>query len=135
MRLRRMLVLFAFFYALHHVITYMASTRDSTAEQSAPISCRGVFFVGFLTFLLLAPLAATSTNSAIRPLGYPRWKRLHRLAYAAPAPAVLHFIWRVKRDISEPMTTGPYPRSCCYYVSRAVCFCLFVLAPRSCCAQ
>jgi sulfoxide reductase heme-binding subunit YedZ len=105
MRLRRMLGLFAFLYALLHVITY--TTLDQGLDWraiAADIAKRKFIFVGFLTFVLLLPLAATSTNCAIRRLGYPRWKRLHRLAYLAPALAVIHFIWRVKRDIREPMT-------------------------------
>jgi sulfoxide reductase heme-binding subunit YedZ len=67
---------------------------------------RKFIFFGFSTFVLLIPLAATSTNSALRRLGYVRWKQLHRLAYLAPALAVLHFTWRVKRDIREPVTYG-----------------------------
>jgi methionine sulfoxide reductase heme-binding subunit len=105
MRLRRMLGLFAFFYASLHVITYMALDQGFDWRAIAnDIAKRKFIFVGFLTFVLLLPLAATSTNSSIRRLGYPRWKRLHRLAYLAPAFAVTHFIWRVKRDIREPVT-------------------------------
>jgi sulfoxide reductase heme-binding subunit YedZ len=105
MRLRRMLVLFAFFYASLHVITYTALDQGFDWRAIADdIVKRKFIFVGFLTFVLLVPLAATSTNSAIRRLGYPRWKRLHRLAYVAPVLAVVHFIWRVKQDVREPMT-------------------------------
>jgi sulfoxide reductase heme-binding subunit YedZ len=105
LRLRRMLGLFAFFYALLHVVTYTALDQalDWTAIADDIVK-RKFIFVGFLTFVLLLPLAATSTNSAIRRLGYPRWKRLHRLAYVAPALAVVHFMWRVKRDVREPVT-------------------------------
>jgi sulfoxide reductase heme-binding subunit YedZ len=105
MRLRRMLGFFAFFYALLHVITY--TTLDQGFDWrsiAADIVKRKFIFVGCLTFLMLVPLAATSTNRAIRWLGYPRWKRLHSLAYVAPVLAVIHFIWRVKRDMLEPMT-------------------------------
>jgi sulfoxide reductase heme-binding subunit YedZ len=108
MRLRRMLGLlghFAFFYASLHVITYTALDQGFDGRPiAADIVKRKFIFVGFLTFLLLVPLAATSTNGAIRRLGYPRWKRLHRLAYAAPALALVNFIWRVKRDMREPLT-------------------------------
>ncbi|MGO9454619.1 MAG: sulfite oxidase heme-binding subunit YedZ [Candidatus Binataceae bacterium] len=107
MRLRRMLGLLAFFYALLHVITYTA--LDQGLDWHAivdDIVKRKFIFVGFFTFLLLIPLAATSTNSALRRLGYVRWKHLHRLAYLAPALAVLHFTWRVKRDVREPVTYG-----------------------------
>jgi sulfoxide reductase heme-binding subunit YedZ len=106
-RLRRMLGLLAFFYALLHVVTY--TVLDQGLDWHAifdDIVKRKFIFVGFATFVLLLPLAATSTTSAVRRLGYPRWKRLHRLAYLAPALAVLHFTWRVKRDIREPVTYG-----------------------------
>jgi methionine sulfoxide reductase heme-binding subunit len=105
MRLRRMLGLFAFCYALLHVITYTALDQGFDWRAIADdIVKRKFIFVGFLTFVMLVPLAATSTNAAIRRLGYPRWKRLHRLAYVAPVLAVVHFIWRVKRDVHEPVT-------------------------------
>jgi len=107
MRLRRMLGLLAFFYALLHVITYTA--LDQGLDWHAivdDIVKRKFILVGFLTFVMLLPLAATSTNAAVRRLGYARWKQLHRLAYVAPAFGVLHFIWRVKRDVREPVTYG-----------------------------
>ncbi|MEO6026939.1 MAG: ferric reductase-like transmembrane domain-containing protein, partial [Candidatus Binatia bacterium] len=63
-------------------------------------------FVGFAAFVLLVPLALTSTNGAVRRLGFARWKLLHRLAYVAPALVVLHFFWRVKKDVSEPVAYG-----------------------------
>jgi sulfoxide reductase heme-binding subunit YedZ len=65
-----------------------------------------VYLLRFATFLLLIPLAVSSTNSALRSLGYVRWKQLHRLAYLAPALAVLHFIWRVKLDMRERVAYG-----------------------------
>ena len=107
MRLRRMLGVLAFFYAALHVITYTA--LDQGLDWHAIIDDivkRKFIFFGFSTFVLLVPLAATSTNAALRRLGYVRWKQLHRLAYLAPALAVLHFTWRVKRDIREPVTYG-----------------------------
>jgi sulfoxide reductase heme-binding subunit YedZ len=107
MRIRRMLGLLAFFYALLHVITYTVLDRglDWHAIVDDIIKRKFIFF-GFSTFVLLIPLAATSTNSALRRLGYVRWKQLHRLAYLAPALAVLHFIWRVKLDVREPVAYG-----------------------------
>ena len=107
MRLRRMLGVLAFLYASLHVITY--TVLDQGLDWHAiydDIVKRKFIFFGFSTFVLLIPLAATSTNSALRRLGYVRWKQLHRLAYLAPALAVLHFIWRVKRDVREPVTYG-----------------------------
>jgi len=59
--------------------------------------------VGFTAFVLLMPLAATSTSGALKRLGYARWKRLHRLTYVAPILAVIHFTWRVKKDVREPV--------------------------------
>jgi methionine sulfoxide reductase heme-binding subunit len=107
MRLRRMLGLLAFFYASLHVITY--TVLDQGLDWHAiydDILKRKFIFLGFSTFVVLIPLAATSTNSALRRLGYVHWKQLHRLAYLAPALAVLHFTWRVKRDIREPVGYG-----------------------------
>jgi len=107
MRIRRMLGLLAFFYALLHVITY--TVLDQGLDWHAivdDIVKRKFIFFGFSTFVLLIPLAATSTNAALRRLGYVRWKQLHRLAYLAPALAVLHFIWRVKLDVREPVAYG-----------------------------
>ena len=107
MRIRRMLGLLAFFYALLHVITY--TVLDQGLDWHAivdDIVKRKFIFFGFATLVLLIPLAATSTNSALRRLGYVRWKQLHRLAYLAPALAVLHFIWRVKLDVREPVAYG-----------------------------
>jgi sulfoxide reductase heme-binding subunit YedZ len=107
MRIRRMLGLFAFFYAVLHVITYAAidQGQDWHAITDDVVKRKFILF-GFSTFVLLLPLAVTSSNAAVRRLGYPRWKQLHRLAYVAPALAVLHFIWRVKRDEREPITYG-----------------------------
>ncbi len=107
LRLRRMLGLFGFFYAALHVITYTG--LDQTFNWPAiwaDVTKRKFIYVGFATFVILIPLAVTSTNGAVKRLGFARWKLLHRLAYVAPALGVLHFIWRVKKDISEPATYG-----------------------------
>ncbi len=106
-RLRRMLGLFGFFYAALHVSTYTG--LDQTFDWPAiwaDVTKRKFIYVGFAAFVLLIPLAATSTNGAVKRVGFARWKLLHRLAYVAPALGVLHFIWRVKKDISEPATYG-----------------------------
>jgi len=102
-----MLGLLAFFYALLHVITYTVLDQglDWHAIVDDVVKRKFIFF-GFSTFVLLIPLAATSTNSALRRLGYVRWKQLHRLAYLAPGLAVFHFIWRVKLDVREPVAYG-----------------------------
>src|SRR5436190_15773871 len=104
-RLRRMLGLFGFFYALLHVGTYVG--LDQVLDWRAiwdDVTKRKFIFVGFSAFVMLVPLAATSTAAALKRLGYARWKRLHRLAYVAPLLGVIHFTWRVKRDVREPVT-------------------------------
>jgi sulfoxide reductase heme-binding subunit YedZ len=104
-RLRRMLGLFGFFYAALHLTTYTA--LDQVLDWHAilaDLTKRRFIYVGFAAFVLLIPLAVTSTNAAVRRLGYARWKRLHRLAYLAPALGVVHFTWRVKKDVREPLT-------------------------------
>jgi sulfoxide reductase heme-binding subunit YedZ len=106
-RLRRMLGLFGFFYAMLHVATY--TTLDQELDWSAiwdDVTKRKFICVGFTAFVLLIPLAVTSTNGAPKRLGFARWKRLHRLAYVAPLLAVIHFVWRVKKDVTEPATYG-----------------------------
>ena len=106
-RLRRMLGLFGFFYALLHVATYTG--LDQALDWGAiwdDVTKRKFIFVGAAAFVLLVPLAVTSTNGAPKRLGYARWKRLHRLAYLAPLLAVIHFVWRVKKDVTEPATYG-----------------------------
>ena len=103
-RLRRMLGLFGFFYALLHVLTY--SGLDQGLDWAAiwvDVTKRKFIFVGFAAFVLLVPLAATSTAGAVRRLGFARWKLLHRLAYVAPALGATHFFLRVKKDVREPL--------------------------------
>jgi len=106
-QLRRMLGLFSFFYGLLHVSTY--TVLDQGLDWPAiwvDVTKRKFIFVGVATFVLLVPLALTSTSGALKRLGYARWKRLHRLAYVAPLLGVIHFIWRVKRDVREPIVYG-----------------------------
>lgn len=103
LRLRRMLGLFAFFYALLHFTLYLAI--DQGFDLSAilqDVAQRKFITAGFAAFVLLVPLAATSPLRVRRMLGPKRWQRLHRLVYLAGALAALHFIWRVKRDLTEP---------------------------------
>ncbi len=104
-RIRKQLGLFAFFYALLHVSTYAG--LDQSLELRgiiADVLKRKFIFVGFAAFVLLVPLAATSTQWAVRRLGFVRWKRIHRLAYLAACLASVHFLWRVKQDLREPLT-------------------------------
>jgi methionine sulfoxide reductase heme-binding subunit len=104
MRIRRELGLLGFFYALLHVGTYVGLDQGfDWAAIWADVSKRKFIFVGALAFVLLIPLAATSTAGSVRRLGHARWARLHRLAYIAPMLVALHFYWRVKSDVSEPL--------------------------------
>jgi sulfoxide reductase heme-binding subunit YedZ len=107
LKLRRMLGLFAFFYASLHLIAYLWLDQFfDWAEIGRDILKRPFITVGMATFLLLAPLAATSTKAMIRRLGGQRWQRLHRLIYPAALLAVLHFTWMVKVDVREPALYG-----------------------------
>ena len=102
-RIRRMLGLFAFFYALLHVGTYTGIDQGFDWKAIlADVTQRKFIFVGFAAFVLLIPLAATSTDKMVRRLGFARWKLLHRLAYVAAILGVIHFVWRVKKDLSQP---------------------------------
>jgi len=106
-RLRRMLGLFAFFFASLHFATYVAvDQRFDWPVLWADVTTRKFMVVGFAAFLLLLPLAVTSTDASVRWLGYKRWKALHRLVYLAGVLAVVHFLWRVKLDIREPLVYG-----------------------------
>lgn len=101
--LRRMLGLFAFFYASLHFSTYVIVDQGLRARAIlADVTKRPFIISGFAAFLLLVPLAATSTAAAVQRLGFVRWKRLHRLAYVAGALAAFHFWLRVKSDVREP---------------------------------
>lgn len=101
---RRMIGLFAFFYACLHVGTYVGVDQffDWRAIV-ADVVKRKFITIGMLAFALLLPLALTSTDGSVRRLGYARWKRLHRLVYAAAVCGVVHFVWRVKADLREPL--------------------------------
>ena len=101
-KLRRMLGLFAFFYVCLHFSVYLIF--DQFFDLSAileDIAKRPYITVGFLGFLLLIPLAITSTNSMIKRLGR-NWQRLHRLVYLIGVLGVMHYWWLVKADIREP---------------------------------
>lgn len=103
-RHRRMLGLFAFFYGCLHFAFYVGVDQffDWRAIV-ADVVKRRFITIGMLALTLLVPLAVTSTNRAVRRLGYVRWKRLHRLVYLAAVCGVVHFVWRVKADRREPL--------------------------------
>ncbi len=103
-RWRRMLGLFAFFYACLHFLTYLV--LDQFFDWPAivkDIAKRPYITVGFPAFVMLIPLALTSTNNMVRRLGGKRWKMLHRLVYVIAIAGVVHFWWLVKKDITEPV--------------------------------
>jgi sulfoxide reductase heme-binding subunit YedZ len=103
-RARRLLGLLAFAYAFLHVSVYAALDQGlDWRALLADVVKRKFIFVGFAAFVLLIPLAATSTGAAVRRMGYVKWKRLHLLVYPAALCAVIHFLWRVKKDLSEPL--------------------------------
>jgi sulfoxide reductase heme-binding subunit YedZ len=101
-RFRRMLGLYAFFYVCLHFAAYLGlDLRGYWAQVFEDIAKRPYITVGFAAWLLLLPLALTSTTGWIRRLGR-NWARLHKLVYAVGVLAVLHFWWLVKSDIREP---------------------------------
>jgi sulfoxide reductase heme-binding subunit YedZ len=101
-RLRRMLGLFSFFYALLHLLTWVVLLNFfDLHEMFVDVAKRPFITIGMATFLILLTLAVTSNQFSIRRLGR-RWQSLHRLAYVAAIGAVIHFWWLVKADITKP---------------------------------
>ena len=106
LQLRRMLGLFAFFYASLHLLVWLVLDQEMAWRNIlADIAERPYVTVGFLAWLLLVPLALTSTRGAMRRLGR-NWSRLHRLVYPIGILGVLHFLWLVKADLFEPLVYG-----------------------------
>jgi sulfoxide reductase heme-binding subunit YedZ len=102
-RYRRMLGLFAFFYAGLHFVTYLWLDQFfDPAAIARDIVKRPFITVGFAAFVLLIPLALTSTHAMMRRLGR-RWQQLHRLIYLIALLGVIHFLWLVKKDLTEPL--------------------------------
>jgi sulfoxide reductase heme-binding subunit YedZ len=104
-RFRRMLGLFAFFYGTLHFLTYLFLDRLGTLDWQ-DIARRPFILVGFAAFVLMVPLAATSTAGMIRRLGGRRWRALHRLMYVSCVAAVVHYWWLVKIDVRRPLAYG-----------------------------
>lgn len=104
MRIRRELGLFAFAYGTLHFLVYAIIDRvlnlDAVAED---IAKRPFITVGFVALVLLVPIAVTSTNDAVKRLGYRKWLQIHQLVYVAGILAVIHFLWRVKIDVGQPV--------------------------------
>ncbi|MFO0582842.1 MAG: protein-methionine-sulfoxide reductase heme-binding subunit MsrQ [Anaeromyxobacter sp.] len=107
LRARRMIGLWAFAYATLHLLFYVAVDQGlDVGLLAADVAKRKFMTVGFAAWLLLVPLAVTSTDGWVRRLGFRAWKRLHRLVYAAAALGVVHFVWRVKADLRLPLAFG-----------------------------
>jgi sulfoxide reductase heme-binding subunit YedZ len=105
-KLRRMVGLYAFFYACLHLTTYVWLDQFfAVPEIVKDVVKRPFVTIGFLSYLLLVPLAITSTSGMVRKLG-KRWQQLHRLVYASAIGGVLHFLWLVKADIRRPVIYG-----------------------------
>jgi sulfoxide reductase heme-binding subunit YedZ len=104
MRMRRMIALFAFFYGTLHFLTYLVLDQffDFSAIL-ADIVKRPYITVGFPSYVLMIPLALTSTDRMIRRLGGKRWRLLHRLVYLIAVGGVVHYWWLVKKDVSDPL--------------------------------
>ena len=103
LRLRRLLGLFAFFYACLHFTTYIWLDQFfDPASVIKDIVKRPFITVGFTAFVLLIPLACTSRQSMMKRLGR-NWQRLHRLVYPIAALGVLHYLWLVKKDMTQPL--------------------------------
>jgi sulfoxide reductase heme-binding subunit YedZ len=104
---RRMVGLFAFFYGSLHFLTYIWLDKFfDVHEMLKDVAKRRFITVGFSAFVLLIPLAVTSTQGWIRRLGGKNWQRLHRLIYFTGILAVIHYTWLVKADLHKPIEYG-----------------------------
>ena len=105
--LRRTLGLLGFLYAGLHLLVYVLVDQGLRLRSIvADVIKRPFITVGMLTFVLLVPLASTSTRGMVKRLGGARWRKLHKLAYVIAPLGVLHFVLRVKKDLSEPLIYG-----------------------------
>jgi len=106
-RFRRMLGLFAFFYGCLHFLTFLWLDKFfDFGEMVKDVGKRPFITAGFTAFVLLIPLAATSTAGSIRRLGGRNWQRLHRLIYVSAVAGVVHYYWLVKSDVRLPLMYG-----------------------------
>jgi sulfoxide reductase heme-binding subunit YedZ len=106
-RFRRMFGLFAFFYGSLHLITYVWFDKFfDTADMMKDVVKRPFITAGFTAFLLMTPLAITSTRGWVRRLGGRRWQLLHRLIYFSATAGVIHYYWLVKSDVRLPLLYG-----------------------------
>jgi sulfoxide reductase heme-binding subunit YedZ len=101
---RRMLGLYAFFYACAHFLLFFALDRGfSVSSTLTEMVKRKYLLVGISVLIILVPLAVTSTNAMIKRLGGKRWRALHRLAYVAAIGGVIHYYMQVKADVRQPL--------------------------------
>jgi methionine sulfoxide reductase heme-binding subunit len=104
-RFRRLLGLFAFFYGCLHLLTWLwLYSGFSLAAMADDLGKRRYIMMGMAAWVLLVPLAVTSTNWSIRKLGGKRWQALHRLAYVSAICGVIHYWWIVKSGVRTPIT-------------------------------
>ena len=103
-RFRRMMGLFAFFYSMLHFVTYIWFEQSFDFQATLDdVYMRPFITMGFIAFLLMIPLALTSTSGMVRRLGGKRWQLLHRLIYASAIAGAIHFYWKVKSDVTIPV--------------------------------
>lgn len=101
---RRLIGLYAFFYSVAHLLTYLVGDRDwQILTVAADVVKRPFIAVGMISFLLMVPLAVTSTNAMIKRMGGKRWAQLHRLTYLITIGGVIHYYMIVKSDITYPL--------------------------------
>jgi sulfoxide reductase heme-binding subunit YedZ len=101
---RRLIGLYAFYYSVAHLLTYLVGDRDwQILTVAADVVKRPFIAVGMLSFLLMVPLAVTSTNAMIKRMGGKRWAQLHRLTYLIMIGGVIHYYLIVKSDITYPL--------------------------------
>jgi sulfoxide reductase heme-binding subunit YedZ len=106
-RFRRMVGLYAFFYGCLHLTTYIWLDKSfDVHEMLSDILKRRFITAGMTGWLLMLPLALTSTTGWIRRLGGKRWQKLHRLIYFSATAGVIHFVWLVKADLRKPLRYG-----------------------------
>lgn len=104
---RRQIGLYAFFYGVLHLMTYLGGDRDwALGTVAEDVAKRPFIAVGMATFLLMVPLAVTSTNAMIRRMGGKAWNRLHRLTYLIAIGGVVHYAMIVKSDLTWPLIFG-----------------------------
>lgn len=102
-KFRRLIGLFAFFYIFLHFLTYIVFDREfDFAGVPLDVVKRPFITAGFVAFVILLALAATSTTWSIRKLGGKNWNRLHKMVYVAAIAGALHYIWKVKSDYTRP---------------------------------